>query len=417
MISSLLIKPAGPDCNLACRYCFYRPALGLYPDTPHPRMSVEVLRELVRQYMAMAWEQAGGEEHASPAAFCWQGGEPTLMGVDFYRTVIALQKKHGHSGQVVANSLQTNGLLIDEEWARLLARYRFLLGISIDGPAEVHDHYRLNMGGAGTLARVLRGLKTLQRHGVESNALCMITSFSASRARLIWEFLREQKVDYLQFIPCLERRIGTDTIFPEQLAAQESGSGKIVSVPIFRDALAEFAITPEQYGDFLCEVFDLWWPEREAVHVRIFDDLLADLLGVPQSKTCEFRPRCGDYLVVEHNGDVFDCDFFVDPEHRVGNLMQTPLAELAEAPAFGQFAAAKSCYGGQCQACEWLSLCCGGCQKHRLFGEGKIEAPSYLCAGYRQLFEHALPRLQEVARAHQEATHASANSEVRDDLP
>jgi uncharacterized protein len=226
MISSLLIKPAGPDCNLACSYCFYRPALGLYPDTPHPRMSAEVLREVVRQYMALSW--AEGSQAPQPAAFCWQGGEPTLMGVDFYRTVIALQKKHGHSGQVVANSLQTNGILVDDEWARLLARYRFLVGISLDGPAEVHDHYRLNLGGAGTLQRVLRGLKTLQRNQVETNALCMVTSWSARRARLVYEFLREQKLDYLQFIPCLERSLAQD------------------------GSLAEFTITPQQYGEFLC---------------------------------------------------------------------------------------------------------------------------------------------------------------------
>lgn len=369
-ISSLLIKPAGPDCNLACSYCFYRPALGLYPQTPHPRMSLEVLRELVRQYMEMAWETA------RQAAFCWQGGEPTLMGVDFYRSVIALQKKHGHAGQSVANSLQTNGLLLNDEWARLLARYRFLVGISLDGPAEIHDHYRLRAGKAGTLAQVLLGLKTLQRHAVESNALCMITSYSASRARVIWEFLREQGVDYLQFIPCLEKAIG-------------------IAGPAA--PLAEFAITPEQYGAFLCEIFDLWWPDRATAHVRVFDDLLADVLGIPEGKACELRPRCGDYLVVEHNGDVFDCDFFVDREHQVGNLLQTPLGELAQSPAFAQFAAAKGCYGGQCQGCEWLSLCCGGCQKHRLFEAGKIEAPSYLCSGYRRLFEHALPRLREYA--------------------
>ncbi|MEI6501631.1 MAG: radical SAM protein, partial [Armatimonadota bacterium] len=222
MISSLLIKPAGPDCNLACRYCFYRPALGLYPQTPHPRMSVEVLRAVVGQYMAMAWTEG---PHAQPAAFCWQGGEPTLMGVDFYRTVIALQKKHGHSGQVVANSLQTNGVLIDDEWARLLARYRFLIGVSLDGPPEVHDHYRVNRGGEGTLARVLRGLKTLQRNGVESNALCLVTSHSASRARVIWEFLREQKLEYLQFIPCLERALGTDPIPPLEKTACLAAAG------------------------------------------------------------------------------------------------------------------------------------------------------------------------------------------------
>lgn len=393
-ISSLLIKPAGPDCNLACSYCFYRPAGALYPRTRHPRMSLEVLRELVRQYMAYAREAGGGagETRTSaalqegPAAFCWQGGEPTLMGVDFFRTVIALQKKHGASGQVVANSLQTNGVLIDEEWARLLYRYRFLVGVSVDGPAEVHDHYRRNRGGDGSLARVLQGLKTLQRHAVECNALCMVTSLSAGKAALVWEFLRAQKIDYLQFIPCLEK------------AGPDGGGETAAGRPVREEELAEFTVSAEAYGDFLCEILDLWLPERERVHVRIFDDLLADLLGRPDTKTCELRPRCGDYLVVEHNGDVYDCDFFVDRDHLLGNVMQQPLEVLAADDRFEAFAAAKGDYGAACRGCEWLGLCCGGCQKHRLFGHGCLAAPSYLCAGYRRLFEHAVPKLRELVK-------------------
>lgn len=362
MISSLLIKPAGPDCNLACRYCFYRPASALYPKTKHPRMTLEVLRELVRQYMTLA----------ERPAFCWQGGEPTLMGVDFYRSAIALQKKHGYAGQVVANSLQTNAVLLDDEWARLLGRYSFLVGVSLDGPAEVHDHYRVNMGGQPTLAQVLRGMKVLQRAQVEHNALCMVTSLSATKAGLIWDFLLAQGLEYLQFIPCLEK---------------ERRTGQ----------LAEFTVSPGAYGEFLCEIFDLWWPERQRVHVRLFDDLLAEVLGRPETKACELRPRCGDYLVVEHNGDVYACDFFVDREHRVGNLTQEPLAELAKAEIFGAFSAAKGQYGEQCGQCEWLSTCCGGCQKHRIFAHGCVEGPTYLCESYRQILAHARPRLVELA--------------------
>lgn len=371
MISSLLIKPAGADCNMACSYCFYRPTAGLYPGTPQPRMSAEVLRELVRQYMELAG--------SAQAAFCWQGGEPTLMGLDFYRQVVALQQKYGHPGQVVANSLQTNGLLINDEWARFLARYRFLIGLSLDGPPEVHDHYRVSLGGQPTQRQVVRAWRVLQQGHVETNILCMATAHSADKAPLILEYLYDLGARFMQFIPCLEQHPITGA-----------------SLPV--------AVSPEAYGDFLCALFDAWRPYHREVSVRLFDDVVSRLVGREELVSCEFRPRCGDYLVVEHNGDLYTCDFFVDPQHQLGNLMALPLAEAAASADFAAFATAKGSCGAECGACEWLSFCQGGCPKHRLFaqqvGRDILDRPSgrptVLCEAYKRFFAHALPALREI---------------------
>jgi uncharacterized protein len=353
-LSSLLIKPAGADCNLGCAYCFYRPAGRLYPHARRPRMTREVLRELVRQYLALT----------DRPAFCWQGGEPTLVGVDFFRTVIALQKQHGVPGTVVANSLQTNGLLIDDEWARLLARYSFLVGLSLDGPADLHDHYRRHQGGAPTHAQVLQALRTLRQHRVETNALSLVTPLNAAEPERTFQFLVDQKLEYLQFIPCVEE--------------------------------ASFGLQPEQWGDFLCATFDLWLPLRHQVHVRHIEDLLLSLLGREEETSCCFQAQCGDYVVVEHNGDVYACDFFVDEAHRFGNLMETPLAELLQQPEVAAFAQAKGSLAEECRACEYLALCHGGCCKHRVFRTGRLDVPNHLCEGYQRFFAHAVPRLREI---------------------
>jgi uncharacterized protein len=382
LISSLLIKPAGPDCNLACGYCFYRPAAGLYPRIPHPRMTTEVLRAVVSQYMPLS----------DTPAFCWQGGEPTLMGLDFFRAVVALQQQLGRRGQVVGNSLQTNGVLIEDEWARFLARYHFLVGISLDGPAEIHDHYRRSRRGEPTLDQVLAGLRTLQRHQVEVNALCMVTPRSAGRGREVVEFLRELGLEYLQFIPCVEKSPTTGQ-------------------------LREYGLRPEQYGEFLCEVFDLWLAADRSFQVRIFDDLLCAELGLDHLRSCEFRSRCGDYVVVEHNGDVYCCDFFVDEAHKLGNLTRQPLTELVARPEFAAFAAAKGDYGGDCLGCQWLYLCHGGCQRHRIFAGDCVQSPSYLCAGLQRFYAHALPRLAPVVaelrhQTQQQALQRAAEEEA-----
>lgn len=360
-LSSLLIKPAGPDCNLACAYCFYRPAGALYPHARRPRMPLHVLRALVRQYL----------ELTDRPAFCWQGGEPTLMGLDFFRTVIALQKKFGRPGTVVANSLQTNGVLIDDEWARLLARYRFLVGLSLDGPPDIHDLYRRNRGGAPTLHRVLQGLRTLQQHQVETNALCLVTPLNARQPARTFQFLLDQGLEYLQFIPCVEK---------------DPHSGE----------LAAFGVRPAEWGDFLCATFDLWWAHRDRVHVRHIDDLLLNLLGRAPEVSCSWQPECGDYVVVEHNGDVYACDFFVDAEHKYGNLLETSLGELVQQPQRAAFARAKRQLSPVCEACEFLRLCHGGCCKHRVFVGGRLDVPTFLCAGFQQFFAHAIPKLESI---------------------
>ncbi len=367
-ISSLLIKPAGPDCNLACEYCFYTPKRALYPREKRHRMKRQVAEEMIRQYLAMSPREA---------TFAWQGGEPTLMGLDFFRLVVALQMKHGRSGQVVANALQTNGTLLDDEWARFLLRYQFLVGISIDGPPEVHDKWRVDFGGGPTLAKVLAGLRALQRAGVDHNALTMLTSHNADKARLIWEFLREQGIDFLQFIPCLER---------------DPATGE----------MSQYSVTPQQWGEFMCEIFDLWSaPECPETYVRLFNDLVEIYAG-GEGPSCMLKERCGEYVVIEHNGDVYACDFFVDPEHYAGNIMKIPLAELVASAKLEEFALAKGKAGPECQTCPWWGQCFGGCPKDRIYACGHTECATYLCEGYRMLFAHADGRLRELAEHYKE---------------
>jgi uncharacterized protein len=378
-ITSLLIKPAGPDCNLACEYCFYTPKRRLYPREKRHRMSRKVAEEMIRQYMAMA---------DGTATFAWQGGEPTLMGIDFFRLVTALQMKHGSGGQVVANALQTNGTLIDDEWARFLRRYQFLVGISIDGPSEIHDKWRVNHTGGPSLAQVIRGLRALQDEDVEHNALVMLTSHSWDKPRIIWDYLHDLGVDFMQFIPCLERD-------------PETGE------------MSQYSVTPEQWGRFMCEIFDLWWatgttaPGEDCpcptTYVRLFNDLVEIYAG-GEGPSCMLKERCGEYVVIEHNGDVYACDFFVDKDHYAGNILKTSLSQLIHSGVLEEFALAKGRAGPECQTCPWWEQCFGGCPKDRVYGSGHTECATYLCKGYQMLYEHADERLRKLADSH---THRS----------
>jgi len=359
----LLIKPAGPNCNLRCRYCFYLPKHKIYPGTGHG-MSREVMHSLIGQYMQMAGPNP---------SFGWQGGEPTLLGVEFFRRVVAVQAQKAKPGQAIANGLQTNGVLIDEEWARLLRRYNFLVGVSLDGPKYVHDHYRVEANGRGTFDTVTAAIETLRRHGVEFNVLCMVTDFSASKGAEIYEFLVERDIRYLQFIPCVERHPKTGELRP-------------------------YSCDPEEYGRFLCDVFDRWSAEIPAqTYVRMLDDLLMVHMGHP-APSCILRKTCGDYLLVEHNGDVYPCDFFVEPEYLLGNLLETPLREIALSDKFMDFRFRKAEYGAQCENCPWQEFCYGGCQRHRITGNRQVHGPSYFCKSYRMLFEHSQDRYREIVQ-------------------
>jgi uncharacterized protein len=365
---SVLVKPVSADCNLACRYCFYLPKAALYPDSPTHRMSPEVLEALVSQQMRLAARFPG-----QPATFCWQGGEPTLAGLDFYRRVVALQQTHGRDGQAVANAFQTNGLLINDDWAAFFAQYNVLVGVSLDGPEAIHDHYRRSAAGQPSHARVMRAIERLRAHAVEFNILTMVTPLSAARPDEVWDFMMAHDLRFLQFIPCAER---------------DPATGEI----------ADYSVSPRAYGEFLCRIFDRWiaggWRQT---YVRLFNDLLAMAAGEP-SPSCTFQDHCGDYVVVEFNGDVYTCDFFVQPDCYLGNLQHTPLEHLLRTSAYQSFAQRKRTLGAQCRACEWVAACHGGCPKYRLLKTAEIASPDYFCDAYKMLFAHTRDALLPIVR-------------------
>jgi uncharacterized protein len=360
---SLLIKPASADCNLSCSYCFYLDRAGLYADSRLHRMSDRVLQTLVSKYMASEQEVY---------AFGWQGGEPTLMGSDFFQRVTELQKKHGRTGSVVANGLQTNGTLIDDRLARHLAAYRFLLGVSLDGPAAVHDRYRRKLGGQESHADVVRGIRRLESHAVQFNILVLVSDANVGRAGEVYRYLCDNGWFFHQYIPCLEL----------------DAEGRPLP----------FSINGEQWGDFLCELFDHWLGSGHGrVSIRLFDSLLQRLL-VGSSNLCHLDRDCRHYYVVEYNGDVYPCDFFVRSDLRLGNLLRQGWPDLAASPVYRDFGSRKSGWSPACSACPYLDLCAGDCLKYR--GRGSLADSgelSLLCAGWKRFFAHALPRLKTLA--------------------
>ena len=359
---SLLIKPVSFDCNLRCEYCFYLRAEEVYGAGRH-LMPDEVLGEMIRQMMGYGFRET---------VFGWQGGEPTVAGLDFFRRIVELQKKHGRTGQVVGNALQTNATLIDDDWARFLAEYRWLVGVSIDGPKELHNRYRRKASGAETFHLVLRGLKALQAAHVAVNALVLVSRANVRRARQVYTFVRDQGFDFLQFIPCVEK---------------DPRTGK----------LADFAITGEEFGDFLLETFDVWKATDGSgkVSIRYFDAVRRHLLDGGYD-LCVMGESCDAYLLVEFNGDVYPCDFFMYPEWKLGNLMETPLHEIGETPLRKKFAVMKAVKLEACRGCEWLAFCHGGCPKDRAAAGDPCTVESPLCSAYKRFLTHTVPFFTEL---------------------
>lgn len=361
---SLLIKPSGSDCNVDCVYCFYK-SRSAEIGSGRQRMSAEVLEKLVKDYLGLRFQMSG---------FAWQGGEPTLMGLDFFKRAVELQKRYGIAGQEVGNSIQTNGLLLDDpDWCRFLVENKFLVGVSIDGPKELHDHYRLDLGGHGTWDRVMAAIARMKQSGVEYNTLTLINRLTADRADGIFDFLVGLGVRYLQFIPCVE-------VNPQ--------SGEI----------ADFSVTPRQYGDFLCRLFDRWMafgPDK--LSIRDFDSILTHCIG-GRHTICTFDRQCSQYIVVEHQGDVFPCDFFVEPKWRLGNILETPIEQLAACARKKAFARCKANLATKCLICQHLAVCRGGCMKDRApFDPENYGRESYFCESYRRFFDYAMPRFLQVA--------------------
>ena len=360
---SLLIKPAGADCNLRCAYCFYLEKGGLYPDSARHRMTPELLERLVSSYMRTPQPNY---------SFAFQGGEPTLMGVEFFRRAVQFQRAHAPEGAQITNTLQTNGVLLDDAFAKFLAENGFLVGISLDGPAEVHDLYRLTADGRGTHAEVLRGIECMRRARAEFNILTLVSQSNVRRGREVYRYVRDQGHRFHQYIPCVE--FGPD--------------GKPLP----------FAISGEEWGGFLCELFDEWIKtDTHTVSVRLFDALLGMLVdGRPTQ--CTLGRDCRQYLVVEHNGDIYPCDFFVRPEMRLGNITDADCWEQAlNAPLYAEFGGCKVKWNPACAGCDVLDLCSGDCLKHRPGSPANPGALSHLCAGWKRFLHPARPALEVLA--------------------
>ena len=364
VISSILVKPASADCNLHCTYCFYheRPTDPYLEIEGRHVMDDETLQTLIREGMRLM---------PQAAAFGWQGGEPTLTGINFFRRVVTYQQQFGRSGQVVSNGVQTNGTLIDDEWAQLFHEYSFLLGISLDGPQKWHDHYRTVAGGQGSHERVMRGIEALRRHDAEFNILSVVNNITAQHPEEIFSYMREHDFRYLQFIPIVE----TDPV---------------------TGGIADFAVSPQQFGDFICTIFDLWYNSgHPETSVRLFDNVLLAYAGHgPQ--VCQFQEECGDYVVVEYNGDVYPCDFYVEEQLHLGNIHEQPLDTIATSPRAVAFRRRKRKADPACETCPWLHICNHGCplmRDHNPSGRNH-----YLCKAYQQFFAHSEQRLKALSK-------------------
>ena len=348
----LLIKPVSYRCNLRCSYCFYLRVKDVYPNVEIPKMNDTILEAMISQYLGYQFEES---------IFGWQGGEPTLAGLNFFKNVVALQQKYGKPGQIVGNALQTNGLLIDEEWCQFLIKYKFLVGLSLDGPKSVHDKYRKSIGGKSVWKKVMNAAFLMRKYSVEFNILCVISKANINRVKELYQFFIDNGFYYLQFIPALE----------------VDAFGKIAS----------FSINSIQYGKFLCELFDLWKNNPHEVSIRLFDCLIAKKMGYPGG-LCALNKNCADYLLIEWNGDVYPCDFFARDTYKVGNLIENDLAALLQ-KRNKIFGVIKSSLAKECLECNWLTSCYGGCVKDRIFVDNPHPEKTYYCEGLKMFFKHS----------------------------
>ncbi len=376
----LLLKPTGARCNLACSYCFFLSKESLYPASTF-RMSDELLEDYLRQLFAA--------QPYPEVNICWQGGEPTLMGLSFFQRSVRYAEKYKKVGQKISYTFQTNGTKINDEWAAFFKQHNFLVGLSIDGPAEMHDRYRVNKNGSGTFNQVMKSWQILERHKVDVNILCTLHAANADYPSEVYHFFRDQlNAQYIQFIPIVERAT------PESLPVADQGWGSRPgnARPLYTQSgnlVTERSVQPEQFGRFLTTVFDEWVRKDVGrIFVQSFDAALSSLLGQPS--LCIFQPTCGANLVLEHNGDLYTCDHYVEPGYLLGNIRNTPLADLVNSGQLRQFGQAKLATLPQyCQDCDVLFACFGECPRNRftLSPDGE-PGLNYLCAGYKRFFHH-----------------------------
>ncbi len=378
---SVLAKPIGPICNLDCSYCFYLEKEQLYPGTNEFRMSDEVLENFIRQKI---------EGHKVPrVSFAWQGGEPTLLGVDFFKRVVQLQQRYA-DGKIIENGFQTNGVLIDEEWCHFLKSNNFLVGLSIDGPEQIHNHHRLFKGGQTSFEKVVAGIEMMKKHSVDFNTLTVIQRHNSQYPLEVYRFLKEVGSGYIQFIPIVERTSQALPAAGHQLASPHDNSDATVT---------DWSVEALQFGKFLCAIFDEWVHDDVGKYfVQMFDEALASWAGIG-SNVCIFRPECGAALAIEHNGDLYSCDHFVYPENRLGNIMEDSLVDMINSPQQLQFGQDKLTSLPQyCLDCDVRFACNGECPKNRFIKTpAGDEGLNYLCAGYKHFFTHVAPYMRFMA--------------------
>jgi len=378
----VMTKPIGPICNLDCTYCFYLEKEKLFPANENFKMQPEVLETYIRSYI---------EGHNTPEiSFAWQGGEPTLLGVEYFREIIRLQQKYAH-GKRITNALQTNGTLLDGAWGAFLADNKFLVGLSIDGPRKLHDTYRVDKKQRPTFDLVTRGLRVLKKHGVEFNTLTVVNSRNVQRPTEVYEFLKKHGSGFIQFIPLVERlpnaaatALGLDHATPPLPGETE------------RYPVTDWSVPPKAYGRFLTEIFDLWVKEDVGkVFVQLFDVALGNWMGVGGG-LCVFSETCGRALALEHDGEVYSCDHYVYPQFRLGNLMNKSLGDMVNSPEQEKFGNDKrDTLPKFCRECEVRFACHGECPKHRFLTTADGEPGlNYLCSAYRTFFPHVGPAME-----------------------
>ena len=366
-----MVKPVGSLCNMRCKYCYYLDKAALY-NNHQPQMSDELLENYIR---------ANIEGNNSPIiAFAWHGGEPLLAGKEFFRKAVALQQKYAE-GRTVENSIQTNGLLVDDEWCAIFRDNNFLVGVSIDGPESIHDAHRVDAGGEPTFARVMRGIERLYRNRVEYNTLTTVNIHSEGRGAEVYNFLRGISI-FMQFLPVAELLC----------------DGRIQSPEAQKAAIAPWSVSARGFGEFMCDIFDIWVKKDVGRrYVQLFDATLALMVGV-QPSVCSLCETCGSGLTVEHNGDVYCCDHFVYPEYKIGNIHTDRLADLAYCDQQFEFGVAKrALLPRECRHCKFYNLCHGECPKHRFIDDNRGEyGKNYLCEGYKLFFEHTQTAMERM---------------------
>lgn len=369
----VMLKPAGAHCNLACKYCYYLEKNKLYPTAQRHLMSDEMLEQFTREYIEA--------QTMSQVLFTWHGGEPLLRSIDFYRKALSLQQKYA-GGRRIDNVIQTNGTLLTDEWCEFFAQNHWLVGISIDGPQPYHDHYRLTAAGKPSWKKVMQGIKLLKKHGVEWNAMAVVNAYNVNHPLEFYRFFKENGCQFLQFTPIVER-----------LTRHEDGRTLASLADKDEISLSEASVAPEQWGYFLCAIFDEWVRKDVGkIFVEIFDCTLANWMGISPG-ICAYSKECGHAGVMEHNGDVYSCDHFVFPEYKLGNIRDHSLIDMLYGEQQQEFSRLKhSSLPRQCKECDMEFACHGECPKNRFmkdkYGDSGL---NYLCLGYYHYYQHVAP--------------------------